>query len=235
MYRLEVAVMEPKYQQNLGYIARVSKNFGVRKLVLIAPRCNHNGKQAIKYSKHASDMLKNATILKRLKDLKSDFLIGTTGIWHKTNASYYNIYNVGEIARLAKRAGHADKSITLLLGRDDTGLSRDELKLCDATVFIRASKDYPILNISHALAILLNGLQDADNGNYRFMDSVYADARSQEDVFRLFEGLLKRNPRIRDRKSVSMAFRHIVRRSVPTKKELSALSIALAGSKSKNK
>ena len=65
---LKVAVMEPKYQQNLGYIARVCRNFGVDTLVLINPRCDHKGKEAIKYSKHAADILKGARVLKRIGD-----------------------------------------------------------------------------------------------------------------------------------------------------------------------
>lgn len=227
MAKLEVAVMEPKYQQNLGYIARVCRNFGVDRLALINPRCNHKGKEAIKYSKHAADTLRKAKVLKRIKDLDSDFLIGTTGIWHKTNASYYNVYSLERLSRLAKKAISAGKEVTLLLGRDDTGLSRDELRLCDATVFISAGKDYPILNISHALAIMLNGLATPENEGYRPKE-LYASSREREGLARLFESSLKGRKRIRDRKSVSMAFRHIIRRSLPTKKEINALSIAFA-------
>ncbi len=102
MPKLEVAVMEPKYQQNLGYIARVCKNFGIRDLVLINPRCNHTGREAVKYSKHAVDLLRGAKIIKGIKRLDSDFLIGTTGIWHKSNASYYNIYSLETLSGLVK-------------------------------------------------------------------------------------------------------------------------------------
>jgi len=41
------------------------------------------------------------------------------------------------------------------LGRDTTGLKREELALCDVIVTIRTDSDYQTLNISHALAILL--------------------------------------------------------------------------------
>ncbi len=221
--------MEPKYQQNLGYIARVSKNFGVERLVLINPRCNYNGREAIKYSKHARELLENAKIVKRLDGLKDDLLIGTTGIWHKTNASYYNIYDLDSLSRIVKRAHKAGKGVTLLLGRDDTGLSKEELRLCDATVFIRTNKDYPILNISHALAIILSRFND-EKTDYNFIKGIYADATSEKRLILLFERLLKENPKVRDSKSVSMAFRHIVRRSIATKKEISALSIAFSPS-----
>lgn len=227
---LEVAVMEPKYQQNLGYISRVSKNFGIEKLILISPRCNYKGKEAIKYSKHAKELLENAKILDSIEKLEADFIIGTTGIWHKTNASYYNVYGIDKIPKLAKRIGAANAKVVLLLGRDDTGLSREELRNCDATIFIPTSKDYPILNISHALAIILSRISEKGK-KYEFMNDIYAGPKEQSELFGLFEKSLKGNNKIRDRESVLMAFRHMVRRSIPTRKEISALSIALAPQK----
>jgi TrmH family RNA methyltransferase len=226
MTSVEVAVMEPKYQVNLGYIARVSKNFGVKRLLLINPRCNYKGKESIKYSKHAHELLENAKILKSLKNIEGSFIIGTTGIWHKTGEAFYNIYNLNDVSKLAKAAEKSGGKITLLLGRDDTGLSKEELRSCDATVFLETNDEYPILNISHALAIMLHGLNARKQTSMH--SRLYADAAYQKRIFNLFESMVKNNPKIRDKKSVNMAFHHIIRRSMPTKKEINALSIALA-------
>ncbi len=228
---VEVAVMEPKYQINLGYIARVSKNFSIEKLYLINPRCDRNGRDAIKYSKHAKDLLKKARICERMEDLGGGFIVGTTGIWHKTDGSFYNVYDLESVRRLASRAAAAGRKTIVLLGRDDTGLSKEELRECDATVSIETSRDYPILNISHALAIILHGLK---RGKARQVYSrLYANDASKTNMFRLFQRLVNDNPRIRDKRSVNMAFRHVVGRSMPTRKEVNALSIALSPSKGK--
>jgi tRNA/rRNA methyltransferase len=225
MGKIEVAVMEPKYQQNLGYIARVSMNFGVEKLLLVNPRCNYKGKAAIKYSKHARGLLEKAKICKSIKDLDKGFLIGTTGIWHKTGESFYNVYHIDDVSKMAKKANLAGRDIVLLLGRDDTGLSKEELKSCDATIFLETNAQYPILNISHALAIMLHALNNKKTSSNSGM---YANPAYQKRIFELFDRLVNSNSRIRDKSSVKMAFRHIVRRSMPTKKEINALSIALA-------
>lgn len=225
---IEVAVMGPKYQINLGHIARVSKNFGVKKLLLINPRCNYKGKLAIKYSKHARDLLENARVSGGIRR-ENAFVIGTTGIWHKTGNAFYNIYSINEVAAMAKRAVSSRKKLVILLGRDDTGLSKDELRMCDATVSIGTDGNYPILNISHALAIILHAL----SGKADVVDGkTYADYNYQKRLFTLFGALVRGNPKIRDKDSVDMAFRHVVRRAVPTKKEVNALSIALAPHKS---
>ncbi|MGD0510326.1 MAG: RNA methyltransferase [Candidatus Micrarchaeaceae archaeon] len=225
MEGIEVAIMEPKYQINLGYIARVSKNFGVRKLLLINPRCNHLGKEAIKYSKHARDLLEGARICRGMSSMNKGLIIGTTGIWHKTGNAFYNLYRLDDVGRMARRAQSMGKKVTILLGRDDTGLSKEELRHCDATISLETDANYPILNISHALAIILHAMKAAKAA--RRMETP-PDAAYQNRLFSLFKMMVGSNKRIRDKQSVNMAFAHVVRRAMPTRKEINALSIAIA-------
>ena len=63
---LKVIIVDPKYQLNVGYIARVSENFGVEKLVFVKPRANILGKKAIMFSKHGVGLLRNANIVESL-------------------------------------------------------------------------------------------------------------------------------------------------------------------------
>ncbi len=230
--RLEVAVMEPLYQINLGYIARTMKNFGLSKLYLINPRCNHLGKQAIQYSKHAREILESAKICKGTGQIGADaLLIGTTGVWRKASSSLRNVYSLKAASRFVQRNSRAGRRIVLLLGRDDTGLSKEELRSCDATVFINADKAYPILNISHALAIVLYALSEAAlEKEYTFMNTFYADAKYQARVVTLFKRMIARDANIKDKSTVAMAFRHVLTRAVPTRKEINALAVALSDS-----
>ena len=43
----------------------------------------------------------------------------------------------------------------MVFGRESTGLTREEILKCDVLVSIPASKAYPVLNLSHAVAIIL--------------------------------------------------------------------------------
>ncbi len=43
----------------------------------------------------------------------------------------------------------------LILGRDTTGLTNDEIAKCDDLIKIPTSREYPAMNISHSLAVLL--------------------------------------------------------------------------------
>jgi len=227
--RINVAFVGAEYQINIGYFARTLKNFGIGKMYLIAPKCKYNGQEAIKYSKHARDLVDNAVVKKSIAELpRTDMVVGTSGIWHKSGGAFMNVYKLSEFETLLKER-FKPGSITLLIGREGTGLSKEELRECDATVFIEASKAYPILNVSHALAIALYSLTRADiSREHSDIDYAYASPKEIERVQVIFNKLVAGNAKIRDKKSVSMAFSHIMARSRPTRKELNALSIALA-------
>lgn len=228
--KLKVIVISPRYQINLGYIARVSKNFGISNLVLVNPRCKHIGKQAIKYSKHARELLERAVICKSLAEAtRGTFTIGTTGIWHKTNESFYNVF---PIERFSQNFGSLTQSqdVSLVLGRDDTGMTKDELKQCDATIFIKTNQSYPILNISHALAIMLYEFTKHEM-QYEVAGRMASSSADRDAIVRLFSTSISANKQIRNKAGVAMALKHILNRAAPTKKELSALAIAFTQKK----
>ena len=54
------------------------------------------------------------------------------------------------------------------------------------------------------------------------MSSFYADAKHQKMVITLFKRLIEHNRSIRDKESVAMAFKHVLSRAMPTKKEMNA-------------
>jgi TrmH family RNA methyltransferase len=224
---IRVIAVSPKYQANLGYIARVMKNFGLSDLAVVSPRCNPTGKQAIKYSKHAVGILMGARTYKSLAAARRGFMVGTTGLWRKSEAAFYGIY---ELSSLRGSKGWArSRRLSIVLGREDTGLTKGELAACDAIVFIGANGEYPVLNISHALAVLLYELtMPAFSKDYAFMRSFPASEKHVERLLGLFDSLVKKRPNIRDRRAVSGAFRRVIRRSMPTEKEVNAISAALS-------
>jgi tRNA/rRNA methyltransferase len=223
---IKIIMMEPLYQINLGYVARVAANFGAKNLYLVNPRCNYKGKEAIKYSKHAFPLLKKAKIYKSLDAAVkgSTIVVGTTGLWHKSDDSFFNVYTADKINQFTRK----QKEIALIVGRDDIGLTKDELKKCDFSIFIPANRQYPILNISHALAILLYELNKEKFGEDAGLERFYADNKSMEGLVRLFSNSIKERSNIKNKKAVTFAFEHVLKRSRPTRKEINAISIALS-------
>lgn len=226
---LRVVFVEPLYPINVGYVARICGNFGVEELYLVKPRCDIGSMDAIKYSKHSRRILEGAKVCESLGDAVSGtFSIGTSGIWHKSHGSFYDVYTPDKLSGMIRKNGH--KKVSLVIGREDEGLSKEELRTCDAMSFIPSSDGYPVLNVSHALAILLYELYDKGAVKEKF-NGIYAAGEDEKSFARQFKKFLAGRKGIRDKKSVAMALEHIIRRANPTKKEINALNSAFSTSK----
>jgi TrmH family RNA methyltransferase len=150
--KISVAFVEPLYEINIGYVARCMKNFGLSKLVLVKPRCRV-ASEAYKFAAHAQDVIANASYVDSLSELRSNFdlIVGTTGVTTKA-LSHVRRWITPE--ELSERIAQQDGEVLLVLGREDIGLTNEELALCDIVATIPANPEYPILNVSHAAAVL---------------------------------------------------------------------------------
>ncbi|MDD2438734.1 MAG: RNA methyltransferase [Methanosarcinaceae archaeon] len=160
---LRVVLVEPMYQGNVGSVARAMKNFGQTDLVLVNP-CKLEG-QARAMSSHARDVLEGARKVHTLKEAVegANLTIGTTGASSKKNGEHVRLplYTPPDIKEKLK--GYSGK-IALLFGREDNGFRNDELKSFDMLVTIPTSDVYPIMNLSHAVAVLLYELSELEGG-----------------------------------------------------------------------
>jgi len=149
---IRVVLVEPEYQQNVGYCARTMANFGFDDLRIVGGV--KLGAEAVKYSKHAIGLLKKAKRAKTLKAAISgcSIVIGTTALHGEGRNVLRNAITPREAA---DKLAATDAKVALLIGREGTGLTKQELEKCDFVVRIPTSKDYGTLNISHALAIIL--------------------------------------------------------------------------------
>jgi len=145
---ISIILVEPSIQGNIGAIARSMKNFGFDKLIIVNPQCEI-GQEARNRAKHAQDVLKKAKILKKWP--KMDYYVGSTG----KLGSDYNIARSPVNPQELRNSLPSKGKIGLVFGRESTGLTNEEVDKCDFLVSIPANKEYPILNLSHAVTILL--------------------------------------------------------------------------------
>lgn len=147
-----VICLEISNPGNLGAIARVMKNFDFKELVLINPKVNHLGREALDRATHAKSILKNAKVNDFSYLKKFDYLIATTAMI----GSDYNIPRTPLTPKkLAEKISKVKGKIGILIGREGIGLNNEEIKKCDFVVTIPSSKKYPTMNVSHAVSIIL--------------------------------------------------------------------------------
>jgi len=150
---IAVTLIEPQYPVNVGHIARLMNNFGLKSLYFVRPHFDKT--EAAKYSTHGNDVLiaAQSVTLSQLRK-KFDVLIGTTAI---PASSRLNILrgsiNAEQLAKIIYDS--STKDFCILLGRESSGLNNKELKLCNLVVTIDTKTNYRTMNVAHALAILL--------------------------------------------------------------------------------
>ncbi|MCZ7392471.1 MAG: RNA methyltransferase [Candidatus Methanoperedens sp.] len=154
-----IVLVEPIYSGNIGSVARVMKNFGFHELVLLNP-CELDMPARV-MSLHAYDIIENARIEFSLKDALagSNILVGMTGIPGKTDNKHMRMPALSPRALKEKLTGKSG-IVSLVFGREDHGLRNEELELCDIIVNIPTSREYPSMNLSHAVAVVLYELSD---------------------------------------------------------------------------
>jgi len=146
MPRLIVVVVEPLYPANVGYIARAMRNFGLSRLRVVNPKLALTG--ASKYAMHASGIIRGAKTFDNLEEAvkEVDIVVGTTA---KPSRSLRNVVRKAISARqFAQRCGSCQATVALIFGREDNGLSNEELRRCDLIVTIPADSKHPTLNLA---------------------------------------------------------------------------------------
>lgn len=164
-----VILVEPLYSGNVGSVARVMKNFGFSELVLISP-CELDMKARV-MAVHAYDIIENAKIEFSFRDSVrgSNIIVGMTGNPGKTDNKHFRLPAVFP-RRLKEKLTGKGGVISLVFGREDRGLANEELEMCDIIVNIPTSPDYPSMNLSHAVSVVLYELCDISGGTTYFAD-----------------------------------------------------------------
>ena len=164
MPEIDIVLVSPLYEGNVGFAARVMKNFGFTRLVLIDP-CPI-GDEAFIRAAHASDVLEKAEHLTFAEVCsRSSIVIATTGEVSKSvcNPMRMPYFSPNEIRNLVE---DIDGHISILFGRENWGLNNEEIQKSDIICTIPSSKEYPILNLSHAVGIVCYELAYLQRGDY---------------------------------------------------------------------
>ncbi|MDG6224307.1 MAG: TrmJ/YjtD family RNA methyltransferase [Candidatus Thermoplasmatota archaeon] len=210
-----------KYEGNVGSVARLARNYGLSGIILVDPP--PLGDEAVAYSMHGSGLLKDAAVVPTLKEASEsvDFLVGTSGISESGVKNHPRRPMTPE--ELSRWSRGVTGSIGIVLGREDTGLSIEELRECDMLVTIPASPEYPILNVSHAAAILLYELWKGRMPDYRVCARTMNETEKRV-LMRKYEELLHLCGVQPHKVPISMInFRRMICRSSPNVREFYSL------------
>ena len=203
---IDIVLVAPLYEGNVGFAARVMKNFGFTRLVLI-DSCKL-GNEAKARASHAQDVLESADVC-TIEDVfaRSSIVVATTGEVSKSVCTPMRMpfYSPRE---LRERIGPAEGRISILFGRENWGLNNDEVKKSDMICTIPTAPEYPIMNLSHAVGVVCYELANLPSKEYRlaspydmgylyghidrFLDSVHHPAFKRENTMIMIRRILGR-------------------------------------------
>lgn len=138
---------------NAGAIARGAANFGVKELRFVAPRCDIQVGEAVARAKHAGHLLQNAGLFDTLEEalVGVGMSVGTTA--RTTEAENRHLRKTLDIRDFIDGLAGWDGQLAFVFGREDSGLTAEEVNLCDQLVTVPTS-DYASLNLAHAVTLL---------------------------------------------------------------------------------
>lgn len=221
--RLDVVLVRPKEDGNVGAVARLARNFGVERLVVVRPRAAL-GTEARRRAMGGLQLLRDARVVATFEEAvaDADLVIGTTDLATGRSTAYLRRAMLPE--RLGELLHPLEGRVALVFGPEDNGLDRDQLGRCDVLVHIPARREFPTLNLSHAVGILLYAVHrargDEDPESTPAPEVVPLNGREKEIFLeRLAEMAARTGYPRHKRRGLNLMFRRIYGRATPTEAE----------------
>jgi tRNA/rRNA methyltransferase len=164
-----VVLVEPAGPRNVGGVARACANFSggplLLQLRLVAPRCDHLGDEALQMAVHGRQVLERARLFANLPEAIADchHVVATSGRGQGEPLPALDPdLALGWLWQGASAADNNSCDATtgaVIFGREDRGLSYDELLLAGQLLSIDTGSAYSSLNLAQAAAIVLQRLR----------------------------------------------------------------------------
>ena len=149
---INIVLVETSHPGNIGSVARAMKTMGLSRLSLVNPKDFPSG-DANALSGNARDVLDAAIIYPNLDAAikESTFVYATSA---RNRSINWPTVNPEEAADRILDQVAGDKEISIIFGREDRGLTNEELQLANFHLEIPANPDYPVLNIAMSVQIV---------------------------------------------------------------------------------
>ena len=189
---VKVVLVGTTHPGNIGATARAMKNMGILDLALVKPK-EFPSDVATFRSKAAKDILEKASVHTSLEEAISEceLVVGTSA---RGRTVPWPVLNPREAAEEMHKSSLNGK-VAIVFGREDRGLTNEELGLCNFHVHIPSDPEYSSLNLSQAVQILayeirLSYLQDR-HVNKEYWDVELANNEQTERLINHMDELMQ--------------------------------------------
>lgn len=192
---IRIVLVNTSHPGNIGGAARAMKNMGLSELVLVAPK-RFPADEAEWRAAGAKDILDKAIVVDTVEEALAGcgLVLGTSA---RERRIPWPLFDPRDSAEQAKQSLAAGNKVAIMFGREDRGLTNEELQKCHFHVHIPTNEEYSSLNLAAAVQVLSYELRMAVLGehpleqkNAEDWDYALADADDVERMMTHLEQVL---------------------------------------------
>ena len=148
---IRIVMVHTSHPGNIGAAARALKTMGFSRLVLVSPQ-NYPNQKAIWRAAGAADILESVQVVETLGEAIAgcSMVVGASARQRRIPWPVLDSRQGGEA--VAKQS--QTEQVALIFGREDRGLTNEELQQCNYHIEIPANEEYGVLNVASAVQII---------------------------------------------------------------------------------
>jgi len=226
--KVRIVLVDTSHPGNIGAVARAIKNMGLARLYLVNPQQFPHADATARAS-GADDLLAQATVCATLDEALTgcSLVMGASARLRNLTVPLLNPRQCA--TQVLNETGSADVECALIFGREDSGLTNEELGRCHHLVHIPTNAEYSSLNLAAAVQVLSYELRMATLDGQATLVNDEAESLASADDMERFYGHLQQtleeigfldpaNPRI-----MMQRLRRLFNRTRPSEIEMNIL------------
>jgi TrmH family RNA methyltransferase len=149
---VRIVLVEPLEAGNVGAAARAMKNFGFTDLWIVGGKTERTDNVSAWWAVGAIDVVESATRVATLEEALTDchLTVATTAI---RGRQVYEQLTPSDVASIARQSLGEEHRAAIVFGREKSGLTGEEVLLCQRTAHIPTWPDFPTMNLAQSVAI----------------------------------------------------------------------------------
>ena len=221
---IRIVLVNTSHPGNIGGVARAMKNMGLSELYLIEPEIFPHGKATARAA-GADDILAKAAVV-------SDLQTALTGceVVYGTSARHRAVSRPLCMPREAAERIHqsGNKKTAIVFGRENSGLTNDELACCHYHIHIPTNEDYSSLNLAAAVQVIVYEMRIQSLADSVNLPEEQRDLATADEMLGFYDHLREALLAIKflhpqQGKKMMSRLKHLFYRAEPDKTELNIL------------
>ncbi|MBY7649464.1 MAG: RNA methyltransferase [Candidatus Liberibacter europaeus] len=149
-----IILVNPQLGENIGMVARAMLNFSFTQLRIVNPRDGWPNEKARSSSANADEVIDAVRVFSSLQEAISDlnFVYATTA---RNRNNFKSVFSPKEASIVLKKRIQTGQEVGIIFGRERWGLTNEEIVLSDAIISFPVNADFPSLNISQAVLLMV--------------------------------------------------------------------------------